>query len=76
MLFGDQSSAEGGLPGGASLLTPWSPDETSDISIPSAFVSRNTYLSIERTWEDLQMERKGVLGGLLVMLSQEEDFAW
>ncbi|GAA6048076.1 hypothetical protein JCM3770_000179 [Rhodotorula araucariae] len=54
VVFGDQSEDEGGISGGHGLLTPWSPDDTSDIAIPSTFVSHASYLSLLRTWNDEQ----------------------
>ncbi|GAA5859846.1 hypothetical protein JCM1840_001762, partial [Sporobolomyces johnsonii] len=54
VVFGDEDESEGGIRGGHGLLTPWSPDDTSDISIPSTFVSRASYLSLLTTWEDEQ----------------------
>lgn len=54
VVFGDQSEAEGGISGGHGLLTPWSPENTDDIRIPSTFVSRASYLSLLRTWKDEQ----------------------
>ncbi|GAA5989561.1 hypothetical protein JCM10908_000530 [Rhodotorula pacifica] len=54
VVFGDQSETEGGISGGHGLLTPWSPENTDDIKIPSTFVSRASYLSLIRTWKDEQ----------------------
>lgn len=54
VVFGDQSEGEGGIAGGHGLLTPWSPENTDDIKIPSTFVSRASYLSLIRTWKDEQ----------------------
>ncbi|GAA5874115.1 hypothetical protein JCM3774_006745 [Rhodotorula dairenensis] len=54
VVFGDQSESEGGISGGHGLLTPWSPENTDDIKIPSTFVSRASYLSLIRTWKDEQ----------------------
>ncbi|BGO98315.1 hypothetical protein RTBOTA2_002288 [Rhodotorula toruloides] len=54
VVFGDESEAEGGISGGHGLLTPWSPDNTDDIAIPSVFVSRASYVSLLRTWSDEQ----------------------
>ncbi|BGP13044.1 hypothetical protein JCM10213v2_000963 [Rhodosporidiobolus nylandii] len=54
VVFGDMEESEGGIRGGKGLLTPWSPDDTSDISIPSSFVSRASYLALLRAWQDEQ----------------------
>ncbi|GAA5840894.1 hypothetical protein JCM11251_007632 [Rhodosporidiobolus azoricus] len=54
VVFGDMEESEGGIGGGKGLLTPWSPDDTEDILIPSLFVSRISYLSLLRAWEDEQ----------------------
>ncbi|GAA5997062.1 uncharacterized protein JCM10292_006182 [Rhodotorula paludigena] len=54
VVFGDRSEEEGGISGGHGLLTPWSPDETDDITISSTFVSRASYSSLLRTWQDEQ----------------------
>ncbi|BGP37076.1 hypothetical protein JCM10449v2_000980 [Rhodotorula kratochvilovae] len=54
VVFGDESEELGGISGGHGLLTPWSPDDTSDITIPSTFVSHASYLSLLRTWNDEQ----------------------
>ncbi|BGP22013.1 PA domain containing zinc finger, C3HC4 RING-type protein [Rhodotorula toruloides] len=54
VVFGDESEAEGGISGGHGLLTPWSPDNTVDITIPSVFISRASYVSLLRTWNDEQ----------------------
>ncbi|GAA5909438.1 hypothetical protein JCM6882_002644 [Rhodosporidiobolus microsporus] len=54
VVFGDMEESEGGIGGGKGLLTPWSPDDTADIEIPSLFVSRASYLSLTRAWEDEQ----------------------
>ncbi|KAL8283759.1 hypothetical protein RQP46_005554 [Phenoliferia psychrophenolica] len=75
VLFGDMSVAEGGLGGMGGLLTPWSPDDTSDITIPSAFVSRASYLSLLKTWDDVQVG-ESEMQGLYVVLSKDELFAW
>lgn len=53
-------------------------DDTSDITIPSAFVSRASYLSLLRVWEE---EQEGLpdgepARGLLVVLSKDEMFTW
>lgn len=63
VIFGDQSYAEGGVGGLGGLLTPWSPDETPDITIPSAFVSRASYLSLLKTYADAQLSDAGVEEG-------------
>ncbi|GAA5954779.1 hypothetical protein JCM3765_007773 [Sporobolomyces pararoseus] len=60
VVFGDQDEEKGGIKGGKGLLTPWSPDDTKDIRIPSIFVSRASYLSLIKTWQD---EQRIVLGG-------------
>lgn len=90
LLFGDQSESEGGVPGGG-LLTPWSPDDTGDITIPSSFVARSSYLSILATFEAEQKlpssfrptpEAEAGAGadalprGLVVSFSKDEIFAW
>ncbi|POY74786.1 hypothetical protein BMF94_2059 [Rhodotorula taiwanensis] len=54
VVFGDQSEVEGGISGGHGLLTPWSPEGTDDVRIPSTFVSRASYLSLLKTWKDEQ----------------------
>ncbi|GAA5964717.1 hypothetical protein JCM21900_003009, partial [Sporobolomyces salmonicolor] len=92
VVFGDEDETEGGIRGGHGLLTPWSPDDTSDISIPSTFVSRASYLSLLSTWEDEQLsvehistaegesssenERDKEFVGLEVVLSKDDLFAW
>ncbi|SCV67348.1 BQ2448_5994 [Microbotryum intermedium] len=76
VVFGDSSTQEGGVLGGFGLLTPWSPDDTHDIRIPSTFVSRASYLSILRTWQDVQDGQSKDPQGLLVTLSKDELFAW
>ncbi|GAA5850785.1 hypothetical protein JCM9279_003921 [Rhodotorula babjevae] len=92
VVFGDESEEEGGISGGHGLLTPWSPEDSSDITIPSTFVSRASYLSLLRTWQDEQDLAKRVdaparlersrhrdeneLVGLEVVLSKDEVFAW
>ncbi|GAA6062321.1 hypothetical protein JCM10212_006873 [Sporobolomyces blumeae] len=63
VVFGDQDEREGGIRGGHGLLTPWSPDDTSDIEIPSIFVSRASYLSLFKTWEEEQDLARGRDGG-------------
>ncbi|KAM0787005.1 hypothetical protein ACM66B_006274 [Microbotryomycetes sp. NB124-2] len=81
VVFGDQSVEDGGISGIGGLLTPWSPDDTSDVRIPSSFVSRSSYLSLLDTWDSVQDEltssgrsRRPV--GLFVVLSKDEFFAW
>ncbi|GAA6040134.1 hypothetical protein JCM8097_002044 [Rhodosporidiobolus ruineniae] len=54
VVFGDMEESVGGIGGGKGLLTPWSPDDTSDISIPSTFVSRVSYLTLLHLWEEEQ----------------------
>ncbi|KDE06253.1 hypothetical protein MVLG_03412 [Microbotryum lychnidis-dioicae p1A1 Lamole] len=76
VVFGDSSTQEGGVSGGFGLLTPWSPDDTHDVRIPSTFVSRASYLSILRTWQDVQDGQSKDPQGLLVTLSKDELFAW
>ncbi|GAA5937714.1 hypothetical protein JCM3775_002108 [Rhodotorula graminis] len=91
VVFGDESEEQGGISGGHGLLTPWSPEDSSDITIPSTFVSRASYLSLLRTWQDEQDLVKRVdapvversrhrdepeLVGLEVVLSKDEVFAW
>ena len=55
-------------------------DDTSDVEIPSIFVSRASYLSLERTWEDEQSiggaSASQEFVGLEVVLSKDEMFAW
>ncbi|SCZ96522.1 BZ3500_MvSof-1268-A1-R1_Chr8-2g10261 [Microbotryum saponariae] len=51
-------------------------DDTHDIRIPSTFVSRASYLSILRTWQDVQDGPSKDPQGLLVTLSKDELFAW
>ncbi|KAK4705231.1 hypothetical protein P7C70_g983, partial [Phenoliferia sp. Uapishka_3] len=51
-------------------------DDTSDITIPSAFVSRASYLSLLKTWDDLQEGEGDELLGLMVVMSKDELFAW
>ncbi|GAA5892218.1 hypothetical protein JCM8208_001484 [Rhodotorula glutinis] len=89
VVFGDESEEQGGISGGHGLLTPWSPEDSSDITIPSTFVSRASYLSLLRTWQDEQdlvkrvdalvaersRHREGLVG-LEVVLSKDEVFAW
>ncbi|GAA6024890.1 hypothetical protein JCM11491_006668 [Sporobolomyces phaffii] len=60
VVFGDEDEERGGIKGGKGLLTPWSPDDTKDVRIPSIFVSRASYLSLIRTWQD---EQRLVLDG-------------
>ncbi|GAA5984789.1 hypothetical protein JCM11641_002741 [Rhodosporidiobolus odoratus] len=58
VVFGDMEESEGGISGGKGLLTPWSPDDTSDIHIPSLFVSRASYLSLLKSWQGEQERAK------------------
>lgn len=52
-------------------------DDTSDIRIPSTFVSRASYLSLLQSWADEQpSESDGEPVGLLVIMSKDELFAW
>ncbi|KAK4049657.1 hypothetical protein OIV83_003932 [Microbotryomycetes sp. JL201] len=81
VVFGDQSVEDGGISGVGGLLTPWSPDDTSDVRIPSSFVSRSSYLSLLDTWDSVQDElsssgRSSHPVGLFVVLSKDEFFAW
>ncbi|GAA5873410.1 hypothetical protein JCM8547_005429 [Rhodosporidiobolus lusitaniae] len=92
VVFGDMEESEGGIGGGRGLLTPWSPDDTQDIYIPSIFVSRASYLSLLRMWDEEQQaekekpkmehgetqteETQKKVVGLDVVLSKEEQFAW
>ncbi|KAI5478564.1 hypothetical protein MNV49_004823 [Pseudohyphozyma bogoriensis] len=78
VVFGDLSADEGGLGGIGGLLTPWSPDDTSDITIPSSFVSRASYMSLIKTWQDQQHEagKHQPASGLVVIMSKDEVFAW
>jgi hypothetical protein len=46
--------------GSAANLTLFQTDDTKDIKIPSIFVSRASYLSLIKTWQD---EQRIVLGG-------------
>ncbi|ORY88544.1 hypothetical protein BCR35DRAFT_301274 [Leucosporidium creatinivorum] len=77
VVFGDQSPEEGGISGVGGLLTPWSPDDTSDVRIPSTFVSRASYLSLLQSWSDEQPPASSADPvGLLVIMSKDELFAW
>ncbi|KAK4056178.1 hypothetical protein OIO90_002909 [Microbotryomycetes sp. JL221] len=86
VVFGDQSVEEGGISGVGGLLTPWSPDDTSDVRIPSSFVSRSSYLSLLDTWHSVQSDSASPTTppsstrskpiGLVVTLSKDELFAW
>lgn len=88
LVYGDESESEGGVPGGG-LLTPWSPDDTSDIYIASSFVSRSSYLSLLATFEAEQKlpsslaqspppaaDSSDQVRGLMVTFSKDEIFAW
>lgn len=59
---------------------PRAADDTSDIRIPSAFVSRASYLSLLQSWADEQPPSSTTPPdkpvGLLVILSKDELFAW
>jgi hypothetical protein len=51
-------------------------DDTMDIIIPSSFVSRASYLSLIKTWGDQEGQAGEEKGGLLIIMSKEEVFAW
>lgn len=60
-------------------LTLYRSDDTSDIAIPSAFVSRASYTSILRTWDDEQQDGDKAANeprGLVVTMSKDEMFTW
>ncbi|GAA5943232.1 uncharacterized protein JCM15063_005301 [Sporobolomyces koalae] len=86
VVFGDEDEQHGGIKGGKGLLTPWSPDDTKNIRIPSIFVSRASYLSLVKTWQDEQRivldqepqaHHSGQLHvGLEIVLSKDDMFAW
>ena len=61
--------------GGARLISSVRTDDTSDIRIPSTFVSRASYLSLLQSWSEQQTSPDHPTG-LLVTLSKDELFAW
>jgi hypothetical protein len=64
--------------GSPGLVGMWSPGDTSDIRIPSEFISTNSYLDLLRVFEESREEDgdSDQVSGILVVLSKDQLLQW
>ncbi|KAI7935902.1 hypothetical protein MJO29_015205 [Puccinia striiformis f. sp. tritici] len=62
------------------LLTMYAPGDTSDLSIPSVFVARDSYLSLRQDWLDFsaipEHQSTDQIHSLQVIMSKDELWTW